>query len=139
MKNVNIDVINYLESIGCGKFGTDLFLNRVPSSLKNTPVALWWLVPSTTNVMQHNTTGEDTIRFQYELYYRSDSMQDLNEELFRASREIVGSHCYELNNFQTMDVTYVSTNQMTRIDDEERVYGNIVFTVTVYNILETTQ
>lgn len=135
MDTVNSDVINYLQSIGCGSFGTDLFFGRVPQSAK-TPVDLWWVVPNSSNVTQHNVSGEDTIEYHYELYYRSMSVQKISEKLFQASKEIVGSHCYNLDNFHTIEVKLESVNQPTLKDSEERLIGNIVFTVTVYNILE---
>lgn len=135
MDTVNSDVINYLQSIGCGSFGIDLFFGRVPQSTK-TPVDLWWVVPNSSNVTQHNVSGEDTIEYHYELYYRSMSVQKVSEKLFQASKEIVGSHCYNLDNFHTIEVKLESVNQPTLKDSEERLIGNIVFTVTVYNILE---
>lgn len=135
MNTVNTDVINYVQSIGCGEFGKDLYFGRVPNSDK-TPTELWWIVPVNSSVMQHNVSGEDTIRYHYELNYRSLSVQDVNNKLFKASQEIVGSHCYELDNFHTIEVNLVSVNQMTVKDSENRINGTITFTVTVYNILQ---
>lgn len=136
MDTVNTDVITYLQFIKCGTFGTDLFFSRVPQSQK-VPTEVWWVVPTNASVSQHNVSGEDTIRYTYELNFRSLSVQKLNDQLFRVSREIVGSHCYNLDNFHTINVELVSVNQNTMKDTEERMIGSITFVVTVYNILDT--
>lgn len=133
---VNSDVISFLQLIGCGTFGIDLFFGRVPPSQK-VPTELWWVVPTNTSVSQHNVSGEDTLRYVYELNFRSLSVQKLSDKLFQASQEIVGSHCYNLNHFKTMNVELVSVNQQTMKDSEERLIGSITFVVTVYNILDT--
>lgn len=133
MNTVNSDVINFLQYIECGTFGTNLFFGRVPNS-NQAPTELWWVVPSNLNVTKHNVSGEDSLRYQYELHYRSMSMQKVDEEIFRITKEIVGSHCYNLDNFHTIEVNLVSTRPVD-IDKEERVFGTVVFTVTVYDIL----
>lgn len=138
MNTVNTNIINYVQSIGCGTFGQDLYFGRVPSSIKS-PIDLWWIVPVTASHTRHNVSGEDTIQYQYELYYRCSSIEQLSNKLFKASKEMVGTHCYELDDFHTIDVNYVATHQPTMMDTEERVYGWIVFTVTVYNILDQKQ
>lgn len=135
MNTVNSDVLTYLQYIGCGTFGTDLFFGRVPNSNK-VSTKLWWVVPTNLNLTKHNVSGEDSLRYQYELNYRSMSLQDVDEEMFRITKEIVGSHCYELDNFHTIEVSLVSASHRYSVDSEERVYGTVVFTVTVYNILD---
>lgn len=135
INTVNTDVITYLQLIGCGNFGTDLFFSRVPQSQK-VPTELWWVIPVSSSTIQHNASGEDVIRYTYELNFRSMSAQKVNENLFKASQEIVGSHCYELDNFHTINVELVSVNENTRQDSESRIIGSVTFTVTVYNILD---
>lgn len=131
---VNTDVITYVEAIGCGTFGKDLYFGRVPNSV-NTPTELWWIVPINSTVLKHNVSGEDTIQYQYELNFRSMSVETVSHKLFEASQKIVGSHCYNLDNFHTIEVQLASVNQMTVLDSENRINGTIVFTVKVYNIL----
>lgn len=138
INTVNTDVVTYLQLIGCGNFGTDLFFGRVPQSQK-VPTELWWVIPLNSTILQHNASGEDVIRYTYDLNYRSLNLQKVNEQLFKASQEIVGSHCYELDNFHTINVELVSVNQNTMQDSENRIIGSITFTVTVYNILDTKQ
>lgn len=133
-KTVDTDIISYAQTIGCGKFGENLFFGRVPQSNK-VPVELWWITPATASLSYHNVSGEDTILYSYELRYRSTSMQKVSDEIFRITKEIVGSHCYELDNFHTMEVSFTSSLQ-PYVDAENRVIGTVMFSVRVYNILE---
>lgn len=135
MNTVNMDVITFAQLIGCGTFGVDLFYGRVPNSNK-VPTSVWWLVPDTASVLGHNVTGEDTLSYRYSLAYRDMSLKKVDDELFRVTKEIVGSHCYELDNYRTMNVELVSAAPHIDVDDENRVYGTVDFKVTVYNILK---
>ena len=135
MKTVNTDIINFAQSIGCGVFGETLFYGRVPQSNK-TPVELWWIAPINASLNYHNVSGEDTILFSYEIKYRSTSLQKVSDEIFRITKEIVGSHCYELDNFHTLEISLTTTDMHTYIDAENRVVGGVTFTAKVYNILE---
>lgn len=133
-KTVDTDIISYVQTIGCGKFGESLFFGRVPQSNK-VPVELWWITPTTSSLSYHNVSGEDTILYSYELRYRSTSMQKVSDEIFRITKEIVGSHCYELDNFHTIEVSLTSSLP-PYVDAENRVIGAVTFSVRVYNILE---
>lgn len=134
METVNEDVLTYVQMIGCGTFGVDLFYGRVPNSNK-LPVALWWLVPHSVSVTNHNVTGEDSLTYRYELSYRDVSLKKVDHELFRITKEIVGSHCYNLDNYKTMDVRLVSVSPRFSMDIESRVLGSVLFSVKVYDIL----
>lgn len=138
METVNTDIINYIQYIGCGTFGKDLFYGRVPNSNK-APVALWWISPDTSSLSAHNVTGEDTIEYRYEINYRDVNLQKVDQELFRITKEIVGSHCYNLDNYKTMDVRLVSVNPRFSMDIESRVLGSVLFSVKVYDILNPTR
>ena len=137
METVNTDVLSYVQHIGCGTFGKTLFYGRVPNSNK-VSTALWWVVPNAASPSAHNVTGEDTIDYRYELSYRNTSLEAVDRELFRITKEVVGSHCYNLDNFHTMDVQLISSTPRFTVDSEQRVIGTVSFLVKVYNILETT-
>ena len=62
-------------------------------------------------------------------------MQKVSDEIFRITKEIVGSHCYELDNFHTIEVSLTSSLP-PYVDAENRVIGTVMFSVRVYNILE---
>jgi len=138
METVNSDVIKFVQMIGCGTFGTDLFYGRVPDS-KKVPVALWWIIPTHSYVTAHNVTGEDTMTYNFQLAYRNMSLKQVDDEIFRITKEIVGSHCYNLDNFHTINVELISSSPRFQADIEGRVSASVEFKVTVYNILETTK
>lgn len=133
MNTVNSDVITFAQFIGCGEFGTDLFYGHAPSSLK-TPTSIWLLTNTTSSLDTHNVTGEDSLVYSYMITYRSTNAKDVDREIFRITKEIVGSHCYNLDNFKTMDVAFVSAGQ-PYIDEENRTYNSVSFNVRVYDIL----
>lgn len=134
MNTVNTDIINYLQKIGCGTFGKNLFYGRVPDSNK-TETVLWWVIPNNVSPTAHNVTGEDTLNYNYELSYRNTSLKEVDDEIFRLTKEIVGSHCYELDNYTTIDIQLVSASPRLALDVEGRIVGTIVFSAKVYNIL----
>lgn len=138
METVNEDVLTYIQMIGCGTFGVDLFYGRVPNSNK-LPVALWWLTPHSVAVTNHNVTGEDSLTYRYELSYRDVSLKKVDHELFRITKEIVGSHCYDLDNYHTIDVELISAAPKLDVDIENRVVGTVEFKITVYNILDSSE
>lgn len=134
MNTVNNDIIKYAEYIDCGRFGENLFFGRVPDSNK-TPTALWWIVPTRGYPTRHNVTGEDTILYNYDLSYRNMSLEKVDQELFRITKEVVSSHCYDLDNFHTLNVQLTSVDPRYSVDSEGRVIGTLSFAVTVHNIL----
>lgn len=134
MNTVSTDVIKYVQYIGCGEFGKTLFYGRVPNSNK-VPVALWWISPDSALPIKHNVTGEDTIEYRFEINYRDVNLQNVDQELFRITREIVGSHCYNLDNYKTLDVQLVSATPRFSTDIESRVTGTVLFSAKVYDIL----
>lgn len=136
MNTVNTDVLTFVQLIGCGKFGENLFYGSVPNSNK-IPTSVWWVVPQSTFVDNHNVTGEDTLVYRYGLFYRNVSLKKVDDELFRITKEIVGSHCYNLDNYHTINVELVTAVPRINVDAENRVYGTVDFKVTVYNILDS--
>ena len=49
--------VKFLEDKGCGIFGQNIFLYRVPNSLK-TQTELYWVIPSGGMKVSTNKTGE---------------------------------------------------------------------------------
>lgn len=138
MNTVNLDIINFLQYIGCGTFGENLFFGRVPNSNK-VQNRLWWVMPTNTNLTKHNVSGEDSLEYIYELNFRSTSMQDVDEEIFRITKEILGSRCYELTNYKTIEVRLESSRHGVSVDGEGRATGCVCFSAKVYDILNPRQ
>lgn len=132
MNTVNQNVINFLESIGCGTFGTTLFFGRVPQSTK-TPTELWWVAPVTSKVSRSNVTGEDVVLYDYQLFYRSTSLKQVDSEIFKALKNISNAKCANLSNYETVQIICGSSNIDLIVDSENRAVGSLAFAVKVYN------
>lgn len=134
MNTIGKDIISYVESIGCGTFGVDLFYGRVPDS-KKTVTNLWWIESNGSAVDRHNVTGEDTLSYRFSLYYRNTRVEYVEEKIYQATRSILASHCYNLNNHRTIDIEYITSTPGSFFDEENRVYGVVSFSATVYDII----
>ena len=134
MNTVTSDVITMLESLGLGTFGEDLYCGRVPES-KKVPTALWLLVPNGTYPLgTHNVTGEDTLNYNFRLYYRNIEYKEVDKHIFLATKILSGIHCHNLNNFKTIDINVGSSSGSYTTDTENRVVGYVAFDVRVYDI-----
>lgn len=130
---INQAIINFLENAGCGTFGTDLFQNVVPNSLK-TPVDLWWFAQGQATVSRRLVTGEDIQRFPYTVYYRSKSQKNAEQKIFDLAKFIAGCRCYNLDEFSTVEVQLTSAQQGMYIDAEERFVFSLQFTAILHNL-----
>lgn len=130
---INQAIIKFLESSGCGTFGTDLFQNTVPNSLK-TPVELWWFAQGNSTVSRRLVTGEDIQRFPYTVYFRSTSQKKAEEKIFGLAKYIAGCRCYDLDNFSTVEVQLTSAQQTVYIDSENRFIVSLQFTAILHDI-----
>lgn len=130
---INQAIIKFLENAGCGTFGTDLFQNTVPNSLK-TPVDLWWFSQGQATVSRRLVTGEDVQRFPYTVYFRSKNQKVAEQKIFDLAKFIAGCRCYDLENFQTMEVQLTSAQQGMYIDAEERFVFSLQFTAILYDV-----
>ena len=132
MDTVNNDVINFIQTIGCGDFGTTLFFGRVPSSNKIGTEA-WLLTNTSVSNTKHNPTGEDTLVYTYEISYRNMNVKDVDAEIFRITKELTTSHCISLAHFKTVNIEFNAVSPM-QIDTEGRMYASVSFRVTVYDV-----
>lgn len=131
---VTKDVITFLEQIGIGVFGENLYCGRVPDS-KQTQATLWWLSPNGLSLAkQHNLTGEDTFNYAFRLYFRNIKYEEVDKAIFKATRLLTSNHCYSLPHFTTCDINITNSNSNFSIDLENRVIGYIAFEVKVYDL-----
>lgn len=134
MNTVNTSVIDFIQGIGCGIFGETLFFGRVPNSNK-VDTKLWWLIPTGGRPSKHNVTGEDTLAYEYDIKFRDIDLRAVEQEMFRITKEITGAHCYNLDDFTTINIELSSIPRYDE-DIEGRVHGTLSFRVTVYDILK---
>lgn len=131
---VTTDLLNLLQELGFGTFGTTLFYGRVPDS-KKTATEIWWVTPESTSVSgTQNVTGEEKITFSYRIYYRSMDYKTVDANILAAIKTLSSIQCRSLNNYTTMEIRLGSMNSNFTIDTENRVVGYAAFTVKLYDI-----
>jgi hypothetical protein len=131
VKTVSEAFIEFLQNKGIATFGTDLFLNQVPSSLA-TQDSLYWIITSGGGPIQTLRTGEKVKQYYISVYYRSRSNKDVEHKLFELEELLNCTECVQLTGF---DVIYISAEQFpsdTDLDDEERRVGFLQATIRVY-------
>ncbi len=132
-KTIAQSLIKFLEDENIAVFGTNLYYGKVPDS-KKVPEEIYWIEPLVTSTRKHNVTGEDTLRCPYLIYFRSTSVQSVDEHIFELTRLFVSSHCSNLEGFKTIDIALRTGQQSLFFDNEGRAIGSVIATVTVYDI-----
>ena len=123
--------INFLENEGYGTFGQDIFLYRVPNSIK-TQIDLFWIIPSGGTPISKNKTGEIIKAYQFLVYYRSTSSRKIDEVLFNLEETLNCRNCVELDGFElvSMETTQFAADQ--DLDSENRMVGFLQVQLQVY-------
>lgn len=123
--------IKFLEAQGYGVFGQDLYLYRVPNSLK-TKTNLFWVVPNSGSVIQKNKTNEKIKSHQFLVYYRSNSAREVDEKLSQLEETLNCMTCVQLEGYQTLDVSATQFSSDIDPDSENRMVGFIQVTIQTY-------
>lgn len=124
------DFATFMEDEGFGTFGDDLFVGGVPL---DAPDTAWWLTMAGGSTAIKSVGGEKIKQYRVNVYYRSESTQEVYDTLQDLEQLVNTGACYELGNYQTVELeaTLYSTDQ--DIDIEERTVGLLEITVTVYD------
>lgn len=123
--------IKFLEKQGCGVFGQDLFINRVPNSLK-TKTNLFWVIPSGGSIIQKNKTKETIKSYQFLVYYRSNSAREVDETLFRLEEILNCIACVQLEAFEVVDISATQFSTKQDLDSENRMIGFLQVRIQTY-------
>ena len=132
-KTIAQSLIKLLEDEEVATFGTDLFYGKVPDS-KKVPEEIYWVEPLVTSTRAHNVTGEDTLRCPFLIYFRSTSVQSVDEHMFELTKLFTSLHCTDLDGFTTVDIALRTGTQSLFFDNENRAVSSVIVTLTVYNI-----
>lgn len=123
--------VKYLEDQGYGTFGQDIFLYRVPNSLK-TQTDLMWIIPSGGSPVSSNATGEKQKAYQMLVYYRSNSARQVDEALSLLENQLNCPSCVELEGFELVSIEATQFAADQDLDSENRMVGMIQVQLTVY-------
>lgn len=123
--------IKLLESKGCGIFGQNIFLYRVPNSLK-TPTELFYVIPSGGSIISNSPTGNKIKMYQFLIYYRSNSAQKVDKVLSTLEEELNCAGCVQLEDFELINLETSMFPADQDADSENRMVGMIQVQVQVY-------
>lgn len=93
------DFVSLLESKGCGVFGQNIYLFRVPNSFK-TENELYWVIPSGGDIVGKNRTGEMIKAYQFLIYYRSTQAERVDTVLSELENMLNCSGCIDLPGYE---------------------------------------
>lgn len=123
--------IKLLENKGCGIFGQNIFLYRVPNSLK-TPTELFYVIPSGGSIISNSPTGDKIKMYQFLIYYRSNSAQKVDKVLSTLEEELNCAGCVQLEGFELINLETSMFPADQDADSENRMVGMIQVQVQVY-------
>lgn len=123
--------IKFLESKGVATFGQDLFLKRVPSSLK-TEDDIFWIKTSGGDIIRKLSTGEKVKQYVLYLYFRSTKSEVVEKRLFALEELLNCTRCVELQGFETIDISASQFQSDEDTDLEDREVGMLQINIQTY-------
>lgn len=123
--------VKFLEDKGCGIFGQNIFLYRVPNSLK-TQTELYWVIPSGGMKVSTNKTGEAIKAYNFLIYFRSNEAKTVDETLSALEEMLNCSSCVELDGFELVSINATQFPADQDLDSENRMVGMIQVQLSVY-------
>lgn len=123
--------VKFLENQGCGVFGQNIYLYRVPNS-KKTETEIYWIIPSGGTPVSRNRTGETIKAYQMLVYFRSNSAKTVDETLNHLEEILNCSACVELPDFELVDIQATQFPTDQDLDSENRMVGMIQVQLQVY-------
>ena len=123
--------VSYLETLGVGTFGQDIFIGEAPSSNKVTD-PIWWVVESGGTKLVKAMTGESIKQYSLNLYRRDRDYKLLSEALFDLEEAISCSDCLQLQDFNTVEIEVISFPIDQDLDSEDRKVGLLQINIKTY-------
>lgn len=127
--------VRFLEEKGYGIFGQNIFLYRVPNSLK-TNTDLLWVIPSGGSPISSNRTGELIKAYQFLVYMRSNSARQIDEGLTALEENLNCSQCVQLDGFELVSISTTQFPADQDLDTENRMVGFLQVQIQVYKRCE---
>jgi len=121
----------YLQSLGIGTLGQDLWIGEAPSS-NEVPDKLWWIVPSGGAPVRKNKTGELTKAYIFQVYSRNRNYRELEQAMFQLEEDLNCDGCTQLDGFDTVDIEATTFPIDNDLDGEDRKVGLLQATLTIY-------
>lgn len=123
--------VKYLEKSGYGKFGKNLYIYRVPNSMK-TETEVMWFIPSGGSVIRNTNTGSKIKGYQILVYFRSNSARKVDEVLSHLEEVLNCAGCVQLEGFELVDIQATQFPVDQDLDSENRMVGFVQVQLQVY-------
>ena len=123
--------VKLLENKGYGTFGQNIYLFRLPNSLK-TETEVLWFIPTGGTPISRNETGEMIKAYQILVYYRSNSAKKVDKVLNDLEQTLNCASCISLEGFELVDIRVTQLPIDQDLDSENRVVGSINVQLQVY-------
>lgn len=123
--------VEFLETQGIPTSGQDLYIGKVPNSLK-TKDPVYWIITSGGIPIQTLSTGEKIKQYTIYIYYRSRSGRDVEQKLFDLEELLNCSRCVDLNGFETVGIEVTQFPIDQDLDSEDRKVGLIQINIKTY-------
>lgn len=123
--------VDLLQKKGYGVFGENIYLYRVPSSLK-TPVELLWVIPSGGYPTQSSITGSAIKTYNFIVRFRSRDAKKVDEVMNDLEAMLNCASCVELEGYDLVGIRATQYPTDDDLDSEDRMIGSISVEVQVY-------
>lgn len=127
--NITRAFIEYMEGLGLGTFGTDIFIGGAPLGATD---PIWWAISAGGNSDPKNNTGERIKNYTVDVFYRDNDAQEVYDKMQLLEEEVNSKECTELEGYETVDMEAVLFPADQDIDNEDRTVGLLQVTLTVY-------
>lgn len=132
---ISESLVKLLENKGFGVFGQNIFLYRVPNSLK-TATELFWIIPSGGTVTRAYPNGDKNKLYQFLIYFRSNKAQRVDKVLNEMEEFFNCAGCVKLEGFELVNISTSSFPADQDLDSENRMVGLLQVQVEVYGTCE---
>lgn len=123
--------VKFLEENDIATFGQDLYINEVPSS-NNAQDSVYWILTSGGNPISKLRTGELVRMFAITINYRAISGKEVERKLFELSEFLQEPGCFQLDGFETIDISVAQYPAQDDLDLEDRKRGLLRVTIQTY-------
>lgn len=121
----------FIEKEGYGTLGQNIYLFRVPNSLK-TETELLWIIPTGGTPVSRNQTGEMIKSYQMLIYFRSNLAEKVDKVLNDLETVLNCASCVQLEGYEVVDIRATQLPIDQDIDSENRMVGSISCQIQVY-------
>lgn len=129
--NIAEAFVDWLEDLGVGILGQNIYIGLAPSSNK-VQDNIYWVVASGGTVVSETVTGESLKDYTLDLYYRSTGYKDIYDTLYGLEQSINCNGCLNLEGLEVVSVKATQYPADEDLDSEDRKIGLLQISLSVF-------